>query len=86
MDADKQNNAAYLEWSLRLSRPGTIIICDNVVREGAVIDPDSTDPMIQGTRHLFELLKANPSIDATGLQTVGSKGHDGFILGIVKSA
>ena len=81
-----QNNAAYLEWSLRLSRPGTVIVCDNVVREGGIIDPDSTDPMIQGTRHLFELLTANPRIDATGLQTVGTKGHDGFILGVVKSA
>ncbi len=86
MDADKQNNAAYLEWSLRLSRPGTVIVCDNVIREGGVIDSDSTDPKIQGTRRLFELLKANPRIDATGLQTVGSKGHDGFILGVVKSA
>jgi predicted O-methyltransferase YrrM len=86
IDADKPNNPAYLEWSLRLSRPGTIIVCDNVVREGGVIDPDSTDPSIRGTRHLFELLTANPRIDATGLQTVGSKGHDGFVLGVVKSA
>ena len=86
IDADKPNNPAYLEWSLRLSRPGTIIVCDNVVREGGIIDPDSTDPMIQGTRHLFELLTANPRIDATCLQTVGSKGHDGFILAVVKSA
>jgi predicted O-methyltransferase YrrM len=86
IDADKPNNPAYLEWSLRLSRPGTVIVCDNVVREGGIIDPDSTDPMIQGTRHLFELLTANPRIDATCLQTVGSKGHDGFILGVVKPA
>jgi predicted O-methyltransferase YrrM len=86
IDADKPNNPAYLEWSLRLSRPGTVIVCDNVVREGGIIDPDSTDPMIQGTRHLFELLTANPRLDATCLQTVGSKGHDGFILGVVKSA
>ena len=85
IDADKPNNAAYLEWSLRLSRPGTLIVCDNVVREGGIIDPDSTDPMVQGTRRLFELLAANLRIDATALQTVGSKGHDGFILGIVKS-
>ena len=86
IDADNQNNAAYLESSFRLSRPGTVIVCDNVIREGGVIDPDSTDPMIQGTRRLFELLTANPRIDATALQTVGSKGHDGFILGVVKSA
>jgi predicted O-methyltransferase YrrM len=85
IDADKPNNPAYLEWSLRLSRPGTVIVCDNVVREGGIIDPDSTDPMIQGTRHLFELLTANPRIDATCVQTVGGKGHDGFILGVVKS-
>jgi predicted O-methyltransferase YrrM len=86
IDADKPNMPAYLEWSLRLSRPGTIIVCDNVIREGAVIDRDSTDPMVHGARHLFESLAANPRIDATGLQTVGSKGHDGFILGVVKSA
>jgi predicted O-methyltransferase YrrM len=86
IDADKPNLPAYLEWSLRLSRPGTVIVCDNVVRDGAVIDPDSTDPRIHGARHLFELLTANPRIDATGLQTVGSKGHDGFVLGVVQAA
>jgi predicted O-methyltransferase YrrM len=74
-----------LEWSLRLSRPGTIIITDNVIREGAVIDPDDPDPRVQGVRRFFKMIAADPRIDATTLQTVGSKGYDGFTLAIVKS-
>jgi predicted O-methyltransferase YrrM len=85
IDADKQNIPAYLEWSLRLSRPGTVIITDNVVRKGAVINPDDPDPRIQGVRRFFEMLAADPRVDATTLQTVGSKGYDGFTLAIVKS-
>jgi predicted O-methyltransferase YrrM len=84
IDADKQNNPAYLEWSLRLSRPGTIIICDNVVRDGAVIDRASTDAGIQGTRRFFEMIAADSRVDATALQTVGSKGYDGFALALVR--
>ena len=85
IDADKQNIPVYLEWSLRLSRPGTIIVTDNVVREGAVINPDDPDPSVQGVRRFFAMIAADPRIDATTLQTVGSKGYDGFTLAVVKS-
>jgi predicted O-methyltransferase YrrM len=84
IDADKPNNPSYLEWALRFSRTGTAIVCDNVIREGDILDPRSTDTSVQGTRRLFELLAGNSRIDATALQTVGSKGHDGFVLGIVR--
>lgn len=83
IDADKPNNAAYLEWALRLSRIGTAIVTDNVVRRGAVIDPANTDPLIQGTRSFFEKLSAEPRVEATAIQTVGSKGYDGFALAVV---
>jgi len=83
IDADKPNNLSYLQWALRLSRIGTVIICDNVVREGAVIDAASTDPSIIGTRQLFAAMAAEPRLNATALQTVGSKGYDGFSLAIV---
>jgi predicted O-methyltransferase YrrM len=84
IDADKPNYPNYVEWAIRLSRPGTVIITDNVIREGAIIEADSTDPAVQGTRHLFEKLANEPRLDATALQTVGCKTHDGFILAIVK--
>jgi predicted O-methyltransferase YrrM len=84
IDADKPNNPNYLDWALRLSHPGTIIITDNVIREGAIIEPNSTDAGVQGTRTLFEKLANEPRLDATALQTVGCKGHDGFILALVK--
>lgn len=84
LDADKENNAHYLEWALRLSRPGTVIIIDNVIRDGEVADPDSADPRIQGTRRLNEMLAAESRLTATTLQTVGSKGYDGFTLALVK--
>jgi predicted O-methyltransferase YrrM len=85
IDADKQNIPAYLDWSLRLSRPGTIIITDNVIRDGAVINPEDPDPRVQGVRRFFEMIAADPRIDATALQTVGSKGYDGFTLAVVNS-
>jgi predicted O-methyltransferase YrrM len=84
IDADKPNNPNYVDWAIRLSRPGTVIITDNVIREGAIIEADSTDPAVQGTRHLFEKLANDPRLDATALQTVGCKTHDGFILALVK--
>ena len=86
IDADKENITAYLEQSLRLSRPGTVIVIDNVIRDGAVINPEDPDPRVQGVRRFFQKLAADPRLDATALQTVGSKGHDGFALAIVKSA
>jgi predicted O-methyltransferase YrrM len=88
IDADKTNNPGYLGWSLRLSRPGTLIIADNVVRAGLIIDPDASDPRlgpggVQALRRFYELLAAEPRVSATAIQTVGSKGHDGFVLALV---
>jgi predicted O-methyltransferase YrrM len=84
IDADKPNNAHYLDWALQLGRPGTVIVLDNVVRDGRVTEATSTDPGVTGTRAAFELLTRHPRIDATALQTVGLKGWDGFILGVVR--
>ena len=82
IDADKRSNAEYLRHALRLSRPGTLIVADNVIRGGAVID-DSDDPSVQGVRAFFDALAAEPAVRATAIQTVGSKGHDGFALALV---
>ncbi|QTD56050.1 O-methyltransferase [Parasphingorhabdus cellanae] len=84
VDADKENYATYLDYAVQLSRPGTMLVFDNVVREGGVIDPASPDPKVPGTRELFSLLKNHPRVDATAIQTVGSKKWDGFLLGIVQ--
>jgi len=85
LDADKERSTDYLAWALRLSRPGTLIVCDNVVRGGEVIDPSSPDPAIQGVRRLYEQLAGEPRVSATAIQTVGEKGHDGFALVLVTS-
>jgi predicted O-methyltransferase YrrM len=84
LDADKPNNPNYLDWAVKLSRPGTVIIGDNVIREGKITDANDTDPMITGTRTFLEKVGANPRLEATTIQTVGSKGYDGFTLAIVK--
>ncbi len=84
IDADKENNAAYLEWALRLSRPGTTIVVDNVVRDGEVADATSRDPDVVGVRRMFELMAREPRLSATAIQTVGAKGWDGFALALVK--
>lgn len=84
IDADKQNNPAYFEWALKLSHPGTVIVGDNVVREGKVIDNTSNNPRVQGIRRFYELIATEPRVSATALQTVGSKGYDGFIMAVVK--
>ncbi|WP_336981010.1 MULTISPECIES: O-methyltransferase [unclassified Cedecea] len=84
IDADKPNNPVYLEWALKYSRPGTLIIGDNVVRDGEVANPESTDDRVQGVRTFIELMGNNPRLSATALQTVGSKGWDGFTLARVK--
>ncbi len=83
IDADKPNNPNYLEWALRLSRPGTLIIGDNVVRSGAVADPASTDAGVRGTRAFLDMLAEDPRVNATALQTVGTKGYDGFAMALV---
>ncbi|MFJ8078538.1 O-methyltransferase [Streptomyces sp. NPDC096176] len=80
IDADKRNNPRYVEWALRLTRPGSLIIVDNVVRGGAVTDASSKDPSIVGTREMFELVAREPRLDATALQTVGVKGYDGMLV------
>jgi predicted O-methyltransferase YrrM len=83
IDADKEGNVTYMKAALALARPGAAIIVDNVVREGGVIDPDSSDPRIRGTRALFDAIAAEPRLDATAVQTVGAKHWDGFLLAIV---
>lgn len=83
IDADKPAYPEYLTWALRLSRPGSLIIADNVVRGGAVIDPESSDPNVQGARRFLQRLAAEPRLSATALQTVGSKGYDGLAIALV---
>ncbi|HHA1729472.1 TPA: O-methyltransferase [Enterobacter hormaechei subsp. xiangfangensis] len=83
IDADKPNNPGYLEWSLHYSRPGTVIIGDNVVRDGEVINGQSDDAHVQGVRKFIEMTGDNPRLTATALQTVGIKGWDGFTLAMV---
>jgi predicted O-methyltransferase YrrM len=83
IDADKDNNPGYFAWALKLAHRGSLIIVDNVVRDGAVIDADSRDPGVQGTRKLLSLLAAEPRVSATVIQTVGQKGYDGFALALV---
>ncbi|MBV9900605.1 MAG: O-methyltransferase [Alphaproteobacteria bacterium] len=83
IDADKPSNTAYLREAIRLSRPGTTILVDNVVREGGVLDAESGDDRIQGTRALFEAVAAEPRLTATAVQTVGMKRWDGFLLALV---
>lgn len=83
IDADKASIPHYLEWSLKLSRRGTLIIVDNVIRDGALIDAKSQDANVQGARRLHEMLAAEPRVSATTIQTVGSKGYDGFTLALV---
>ncbi|WP_430332061.1 O-methyltransferase [Rhodococcus sp. ACT016] len=83
IDADKVNNSNYVRWALRLSRPGTVIVVDNVVRGGAVSNPDPDDEAVRASREVLGLLAAEPRLDATALQTVGSKGWDGFALALV---
>lgn len=83
IDADKPSNVDYVTWALRLSRPGTVIIIDNVVRNGAVTDPSSTDASVQGVRAVMDLLEREPRLTVTALQTVGAKGYDGFAMALV---
>jgi len=83
IDADKAGYPDYLRWSLKLSRPGTVIVADNVVRDGKVIDPHDSDPNIRGVRQFTDLVAAEPRLSTTVLQTVGSKGYDGFAIALV---
>ncbi len=83
IDADKENNPKYLEWALRLSRRGTVIVVDNVARHGSVVQAKSSKPDIVGTRRCLEMMAAEPRLSAVALQTVGVKGLDGFALAVV---
>ena len=83
IDADKQNNAEYFTWALKLSRPGSVIVVDNVVRDGKVIDARSRDASVQGVRRLNELIASEKRVSATAIQTVGMKGYDGFAVALV---
>ena len=80
VDADKPNNPEYLDWAVRLARPGSLVVLDNVVRGGEVVRADSDDPRVRGVRRMTERIAADPRLEATALQTVGRKGWDGFAL------
>jgi predicted O-methyltransferase YrrM len=84
IDADKPNNPNYLSWAMRLSRPGTVIICDNVIRDGAVLDEDGHDTNVVGARAAFSFIGGDKRLDGTAIQTVGAKGYDGFAIAIVE--
>lgn len=86
IDADKPNIPAYFEWALEISAPGALIIVDNVIRDGAVADETSTDPSVLGVRRLNEMLRDEPRVTATTIQTVGSKGYDGLTIVLVNDA
>ena len=83
IDADKQGYVDYLDWSLQLSRRGTLIVADNVIRDGKVLDANSEDSLVQGVRHFNEVLAAEPRVIATAFQSVGGKGHDGMAIALV---
>jgi predicted O-methyltransferase YrrM len=80
IDADKPSTPDYFEWAIKLSRPGSLILVDNVVREGAILDADSDDPHVRGIRRFYELAAADSRVSGTVLQTVGQKGHDGIAI------
>lgn len=86
IDADKERIPQYFEWAVRLSRPGALIVVDNVVRDGKVIDDKSGDASVQGVRLLFERVGSDPRVFVTAVQTVGEKGYDGFLIALVTGA
>ena len=83
IDADKPNNRNYLTWAMKLSRPGTVIVCDNVIREGAILKEGSRDSSVAGARDTFDFIAGEARLDGTAIQTVGVKGYDGFAVAIV---
>jgi predicted O-methyltransferase YrrM len=86
IDADKTSTAEYFQWAVKLARPGGLIVVDNVVRKGHVIDAASTDEDVQGIRRFMQVLSKETRFDATSIQTVGAKGYDGFVLAVVSAA
>lgn len=83
IDADKENNVGYLKWALEFSHVGTLIVVDNIVRQGRLVDLENKDPSITGVREVLDLMKREKRLEFTGVQTVGSKGWDGFAMGLV---
>ncbi|AZS47822.1 MULTISPECIES: O-methyltransferase [Microbacterium] len=83
IDADKESNTIYLDWAAKLGHPGTVVVLDNIGREGEIVRDDSTDPKVVGTREGLRMLGEDPRFDATALQTVGAKGWDGFAIAVV---
>jgi predicted O-methyltransferase YrrM len=83
IDADKPNNPNYLSWALKLSHRGSLIVVDNVVRDGEIVNSGSRDSAVQGTRRLHDMLASEPRLSATAIQTVGAKGYDGFAVALV---
>ena len=84
IDADKENNIAYVEWAIKLAAPGSIIVVDNIARSGRVLDPAAEDLQARAVRDMLEMMGANPRLEAAAIQTVGTKGWDGFAVAIVK--
>jgi predicted O-methyltransferase YrrM len=84
IDADKVNTPEYFAWSLERTRPGGLIVADNVIRDGALVDPETEDPTIPAQRRFHEMLAAESRVEATTIQTVGGKGYDGFAVALVK--
>jgi len=84
IDADKENNVGYLEWAVRLTRPGSVIVVDNVIREGRILAPDSGDEAAKASRRTLELMGEHPRLDTAVIQTVGAKEWDGFAMALVK--
>ena len=84
IDADKENYPAYLDWAVRLARPGSVIVADNVIRDGEILDPDSGDDRVRATRKTLQLMGEHPRLDAAVIQTVGAKHWDGFAFATVR--
>jgi predicted O-methyltransferase YrrM len=83
IDADKANNPLYFDWAVKLSRPGSVIVVDNVVRDGEVANPANDSAGVIGTRRMFDAIASDSRVTATAIQTVGSKGYDGFLIALV---
>jgi predicted O-methyltransferase YrrM len=84
IDADKENNVAYVEWAIKLGRPGSLIVVDNIARKGRVLNPAADDHQARGVRDMLEMMGANPRLDTAAIQTVGAKDWDGFAVALVK--
>jgi len=84
IDADKENNCAYVRWAIELGRPGTVIVVDNTVRSGRILDPAVDDHQARAVRDMLEMMGAHPHLDSAAIQTVGLKGWDGFVVALVK--